>query len=111
MLTAVVGFTWRDRKTNNELYGELSNVTSVLKVRRLKFIGHMCRRKQGLVCQMLMRKPNQETRKRGRPAMTYVVQLKRDTGLSTEELKNIRDERELWRILVNDVRVCSKQVK
>ena len=25
MLRAVVGFTWRDRKTNNELYGELSN--------------------------------------------------------------------------------------
>ena len=25
MLTAVVGFTWRDRKTNNELYGQLSN--------------------------------------------------------------------------------------
>ena len=25
MLRAVVGFTWRDRKTNNELYGQLSN--------------------------------------------------------------------------------------
>ena len=25
MLRAVVGFTWRDRKTNNEVYGQLSN--------------------------------------------------------------------------------------
>ena len=25
MLRAVVGFTWRDRKTNKELYGQLSN--------------------------------------------------------------------------------------
>ena len=39
MLRAVVGFTWRDRKTNNELYGELSKVTSVLKVIRLNSLG------------------------------------------------------------------------
>ena len=40
--------------------------------------------------------------------MTYVDQLRGDTALSTEELKNIVDKRELWMILVNDVRVCSK---
>ena len=40
--------------------------------------------------------------------MTYVDQLRRETGWSTEELKNIMDKGELWRILVNDVRVWSK---
>ena len=40
--------------------------------------------------------------------MTYVDQLRRETGWSTEELKNIMDKSELWRILVNDVRVWSK---
>ena len=53
MLRPGVVFTWREWKKNNELYGELSNVTSVLKVRRLKYTGHLCRRKQKLVCQML----------------------------------------------------------
>ena len=46
MLRAVLGFTWRDRITNNDLYGELSKITAVLKARRLRFIGHMRRRKE-----------------------------------------------------------------
>ena len=53
-LKAVVGFTWRDRKTNSKIYGELNNVKSVLTIRRLILIGHMWRRKQELVCQMLI---------------------------------------------------------
>ena len=43
--------------------------------------------------------------------MTYVNQLRRDSGLSTEELKNIMDRRELMEILFNDVRACLKYVK
>ena len=58
-----------------------------------------------------MWKPNHGTIKRGNPTVTFVDQLRRETGLSTEELKNIMDEQELWRILVNDVQVCSKYVK
>ena len=85
MLRAVVGFTWRDSKTNNELYVELSKVISVLKVRRLRFIGHMWRI-QDLVCQMPMWEPKQGPRNRGKTAMTYVDQMKTDSGLSTEEL-------------------------
>ena len=95
MLRVVVGLTCRGQKANHELYGELSNVKSVLKDRRSKFIGHMGRRKQELVCQMLLWEVKQGTRKKGRPGMTYVDQLTRDTGLSTEELKSIMDEREL----------------
>ena len=70
MLRAVLGFTWRDRITNNDLYGILSKITAVLSVRRLRFIGHMWRRKEELVCQVLMWEPKQGTRKRGRPAIT-----------------------------------------
>ena len=77
-------------------------------VRRLKFIGHIWRRKQELVCQMLMWEPKQETRKIGRPAMRYVNELRSDNGLLTEEQKDIMNERELWRILANDVQLCLK---
>ena len=31
MLTTVLGFTWRDRKINNDLYGELSKITACSK--------------------------------------------------------------------------------
>ena len=88
MFTAVFGFTWRDRITNEDLYGKLSKITAVLKARRLRSIGDIWRRNEELVCQLLIWEPKQGTRKRRRPAIIYVDQLKNDIGLSTEKLKN-----------------------
>ena len=87
MFRAVFGFTWRDRITNEDLYGELSKITAVLKARRLRSIGDIWRRNEELVC-LLIWEPKQGTRKRQRPAITYVDQLKNDIGFLTEELKN-----------------------
>jgi hypothetical protein len=44
--------------------------------------------------QVLLWQPGQDIRKRGRPAITFVVQLKKDTELTTEELKTTMDDRE-----------------
>ena len=103
MFTAVFGFTWRDRITNEDLYGKLSKITAVLKARRLRSIGDIWRRNEELVCQLLIWEPKQGTRKRRRPAIIYVDQLKNDIGLSTEELKNKMEDREIWKILTDDV--------
>ena len=103
MFTAVFGFTWRDRITNEDLYGKLSKITAVLKARRLRSIGDIWRRNEELVCQLLIWEPKQGTRKRRRPAIIYVDQLKNDIGLSTEELKNKMENREIWKILIDDV--------
>ena len=103
MFTAVFGFTWRDRITNEDLYGKLSKITAVLKARRLRSIGDIWRRNEELVCQLLIWEPKQGTRKRRRPAIIYVDQLKNDIGLSTEKLKNKMEDREIWKILVDDV--------
>ena len=108
MLRAVLGVSWKDHKSNNELHGNLSRITSTLRVRRLKFIGHVWRRKVELVSQVLLWEPKQGARKRGRPALPYVDQLRKDTGLSTEQLKNIMDDREEWKKLVHSVRDNSK---
>ena len=72
MLIVVLGFTWRDTITNDYLYGKLSEITTVLKGRRLRSTGHMWRTKEELVCQLLIWEPKQGTRKRGRLAITYV---------------------------------------
>ena len=103
MFIAVFGFTWRDRITNEDLYGKLSKITAVLKARRLRSIGDIWRRNEELVCQLLIWEPKQGTRKRRRPAIIYVDQLKNDIGLSTEKLKNKMEDREIWKILVDDV--------
>ena len=50
----------------------------------------------------------QAIRRRVRPAITYVDQLRNDTGLSTEELKNALEDREIWKILIDEVRASSK---
>ena len=83
----------------------------MLKARRLRFIEHMWGRKEELVCQLLMLVPKQGTRRRGRPAVTYADQLRNDTGLLTEELKKVMEDCEIKKILVDDVRVSSEQVK
>ena len=46
MLRAVLGVSWKDHKSDNELYGNLSRITSTLHVRRLNFTGHMWRRRR-----------------------------------------------------------------
>ena len=96
MLRVVLGFTWRGK------------ITAVLKGRRLRSVGHMWRTKEELICRLLIWKPKQGTRTRGRPATTYVHQLINDTGVSTKGLKNVMEDREIWKILVDDVRACSK---
>lgn len=108
MLRAVLGVSWKDHKTNKELYGDLCSITTSLRIRRQNFIGHSWKRKEELARQLLLWEPRQGKRKRGRPAITYVDQLRRDTGLPTEELKTIMDDREEWRKLVKDVRASSK---
>ena len=40
MLRAVLGVTWKEHKTNKELYGNLPNITDTLMIRRLRSIRH-----------------------------------------------------------------------
>ena len=96
MLRVVLGFTWRDSITYNDLHGKLSKITAVLKGGRLISDRHMWRTKEELVCLLLIWEPKQGTRKRGRPAITYDDQLRNDTGLQTKELKNAMEDREIW---------------
>ena len=97
-----------EHKTNKELYGNLPNITVTLMIRRLRFIGHCWRKKDEVISDLLLWEPKHGARKRGRPATTYVDQLRNDTGLSIAELKSIMENRKEWMKLVNGVRVRSK---
>ena len=48
-------------------------------------------------------------RKKERPSITYVHQLRYDTRLAIEELRVLVDDREEWSKTVKDVRVRSNQ--
>ena len=40
MLRAVLGVTWKEHKTNKELYGNVPKITDTLMIRRLRSIRH-----------------------------------------------------------------------
>ena len=101
---------WPSR-CNKELYGNLPKITDTLMIRRLRFIGHCWRKKDEVISDLLLWEPKHGARKRGRPATTYVDQLRNDTGLSIAELKSIMENRNEWMKLVNGVRIRSKQVR
>ena len=75
---------------------------------RLRFIGDCWRRKDEVISEQLLWEPKRGARKRGRPATTYIDQLRNDTGLSIAELKSIMGNRKEWMKLVNGVRVHLK---
>ena len=68
----------------------------------------MLEKKDEVINDRLLWEPKHGARKRGRPATTYVDQLRNDTGLSIAELKSIMENRKEWMKLVNGVRVRSK---
>ena len=108
MFRAVLGVSWKEHKTNKQLYGNLPKITDTLMIRRLRFIGHCWRKKDEGISDLLLWEAKHGARKRGRPATTYVDQLRNDTGLSIVELKSIMGNRKEWIKLVNGVRVRSK---
>ena len=107
MLRAVLGVSWKDYKTNEELYGNLQKISDTLRTRRLRFIGHSWRRKNEIISKVLLWDPKHGKRKRGRPAKTYVDQLQSDIDLSLEDLKVVMEDREEWRKIIHRARVRS----
>ena len=86
MLRAVLGVSWKEYKTNKELYGKLLKVTESLCVRRLRVIGHSWRRKS-LSAKYSCGSQSKVNGREADSATTYVDQLRNDTVLRIEDLK------------------------
>ena len=86
--------------TNKELYGDMPQITTEIKARRLTFAGH-CKRSEGcIVLKLVTWRPTQGARSKGRPKKTYVDLLEDDTGYAVNEVENSIDGR-LWRAIIN----------
>lgn len=70
-------------------------------------MGHVWRREQQTLHQLLLWDPTHGKRSRGRPHTTYVEQMGRDTNLQREELATAMQDRVEWRKIVKGVRVRS----
>ena len=100
MLILALAFSWRDHICNKDLYGNLPAITSKIRTRRLRLVGHLKRHQEEVGHHLVMWSPHQGHRTRGKPAMTFVQQLERDTGLSINEMGAQMMDRDFWRIMI-----------
>ena len=103
MLMRVQNMNWKQHHTLSEIYGNLPRITSTIQRRRLHLAGHWYRRTDQIISKVLLWQPTQGKRKRGRPYLTYVDQLVKDTGLDTKQLSKSMSDRDKWKVIVNSV--------
>ena len=114
MLRKALIVNWRQHMPNKELYGELPQISTTLRERRLKFAGHCKRNTEDPVSKLLLWEPAHGIRKKGQPAKLVdnkpakVDTLKEDTGVATtEELRSCMMDRVVWKTIVSR---CSQSV-
>ena len=96
MLRMALDISWKEGKTNEELYRNLPPVSSKIQTRRMKLAGHCIRHKEEVANKLVFWKPEGK-RTKGRPATNYIDKLLNDTGLNnTEELEMVIMERQAW---------------
>ena len=100
-ITFTFGQFWRQHPTRHQLYGHLPPIT---KVRRTRHAGHCWRSIDELISDVLLWTSTYGRAKAGRPARTYIQQLREDTGCSPEDLPEAMNDKEEWQERVRDIR-------
>ena len=95
LLRTCMGVHYSEHRTNQHLYGDLLPLSEVLRQRRLQLAGH-CKRAKPPVADVLLWHPHGQ-RPRGRPKLTFVDQLCKDSGTkSLDELQRLMEDRKQW---------------
>ena len=100
MLRTVLNVSWKQHMTNEELYGNLPKISHRIQIRRTRFAGH-CFRSEEPVSKMILWAPKHGYKKPGRPALTYIDIIKKDTGWDFESVKTAMQDRDVWRAIVD----------
>ena len=79
ILRAILNKSWWQYPTKHQLYGHLPPITKSIQVRRTRHAGQCWR------TDVLLWTPTYGQAKAGRPARTYIQQLREDTGCSPED--------------------------
>ena len=88
MLLAALNISWRDHKSNKDLYGKIPKITDTIREQRLRFSCQCSKSKNEVVSDVLLWLPIHGRRSRGSPAKTFVDQIMEDTSCNYEELPN-----------------------
>ena len=96
ILQAILNKKWRQHPSKQQLYGHLPPITKTIQVRWTRHVGHRWRSKDELISDVLLWTLSHGRAKAGRPARTYLQQLRADMGCSSEDLSEVMDDREGW---------------
>ena len=108
MLRSVTNKSWRDHLTNEQLYGDIPKISKSIRMQRLRFAGHCWGSKDEVASDLVLWQPQHGNRSRGRPAKTYIDQLRDYTDLlTTNEIKTAMNDREGWKTYAMDYRASS----
>ena len=103
MLRAILNIQWSTHPSKERLYGNLVQITSVIKERRARFAGRCYRSKDKVVSNLILWTHKHGKAKVGRPSKTYTKQLTEDASCQPEDLSRAMEDREQWRGRVNMV--------
>ena len=100
MLRTVLNVHWKQHMTNAELYDKLPRISQKIRERRTRFAGH-CFRCEEPVSNMILWAPKHGNKKPGRPALTYIDILKKDSGWDSDSIKTAMQDRGEWKAIVD----------
>ena len=94
ILRKVQNISWKDKVTNNFLYGSNPCLTEIITRKRLSLAGHVSRPNDP-AGSVLLWEPDERSRV-GRPKITLKKILEDDTGLEAHELQTVMLDRVSW---------------
>ena len=104
MLRAILDWSLRQHPTKQQLCEQLPSITKTIKVRRTRHAGNCWRSKVELISDVLLWTLSRGRTKAGRPARTYIQQLRTDIGYNLEVLPGAMNDRDGWRERVRKIR-------
>ena len=75
MFLAILNINWSVHLSKERLYGNLVQITSVMKEKRARFAGNCYRSQDEVVSHLILWAPKHGKAKVGRPSNTYTKQL------------------------------------
>jgi len=97
LLRHALNISWQQRVRNTVLYKDLPAISTVIKERRLRFAGHCHRATTEPIHNVLFWQPTHGRRGQGRPRLTYVDRLLKDTGQGVSDMKSAMNDRKCWK--------------
>ena len=92
--------SWKERRTDLSILQELNTERELVKLilrKKMTFFGHICRSKKCSLMKEAIQGKVEGKRKRGRPRISYLGNIKEWTGRNSPEIFNMIDRRQDWR--------------